>query len=109
MDLSPWLGGGFGMFATIESRGEHHVVALLETPGLTRPLAHPEELEELERHVRAFPTVARLQTLAERWMDHENARYEMGGKLRLELWQIRRDPVTLRPREVLLREAYAVR
>lgn len=108
-DLSPWLGGGFGMFATIESRSERHLVATMETPGLRRPVRIPPELAERERRVRVLPTRERMTRLAEALLAWEEQRLGMRGDLTLELWRTRRDPETLAPREFLAREVRAPR
>ena len=103
-DLSPWLGGGFGMFATIDSRGERHLAILAESPGLLRELEVPEELEDRAERVRAMPTRARLEALA-----HEIAAVEVEhvpglASIRLQLWRTRREPGSLATDELLARE-----
>ncbi len=108
-DLSPWLGGGFGMFATIDSRSERHLTAVIETPGLRRPVRIPEELEDLALRTRVFPTEARLRHFGDRLLAYEEERLGMpGGRLTLELWRTRRDPETLAPREVRSAEVVVV-
>ncbi len=108
--LSPWLGGGFGMFATIDSRSERHLAALLETPGLRRPVRIPGELEDLALRTRVLPTEARLRHFGARLLAYEEERLGMpGGRLTLQLWRTRRDPETLEPREVLGAEVVVTR
>lgn len=62
--LSPWLGGGFGMFATTDSWARRHLHAWATRPGLREELEIPEELVLLERRARALPSERNLRALA---------------------------------------------
>ena len=108
-DLSPWLGGGFGMFAAIDSRSERHLAAVIETPGLRRPVRIPQELEDLALRTRVFPTEARLRNFADRLLSYEEERLGMSGRMTLELWRTRRHPETLAPRDVRVAEVIVSR
>jgi hypothetical protein len=78
--LSPWLGGGFGMFATVDARA---VRVLREADGAE--LALPPALEDDADRAAMLPTDARLRALA--------GRPELaGGALRLEAWETRFGP-----------------
>jgi hypothetical protein len=103
-DLSPWLGGGFGMFATIDSRSERHLVVYVDAPGLTRQIDVPEELEDRATRVRALPAPGRMRGLAEALLERERARIPGVTGLRVELWRTLRAPGSLRPSESLARE-----
>ena len=104
LDLSPWLGGGFGMFATIESRSERHLVALADSPGLIRQVAIPERLDESALGVRALPTQARLRALAARIAAAERKRVPGIRGIRLQLWRTRYAASTLAPQSRLAEE-----
>jgi hypothetical protein len=104
LDLSPWLGGGFGMFATIESRSERHLVAFADSPGLMREVAIPEWLDESALGVRALPTQARLRALATRIAAAERERIPGIRGMRLQLWRTRYAAGTLAPQSRLERE-----
>jgi hypothetical protein len=107
LDLSPWLGGGFGMFATIESRSERHLVAFADSPGLMRELAIPERLEDAAARVRALPTRDRLRELAARIAAAERERVPGIQGVRLQLWRTRYAPGTLAPDDRLAGEVTA--
>ncbi len=100
-DLSPWLGGGFGMFSAIDRR---HVVAThLAGPqqGESIPLANRLE-DEVERAL-ALPTPARLSALAT-----EISKGRAGCRaIRLEIWRTRIDRETWVPSGLLLATAHA--
>jgi hypothetical protein len=102
--LSPWLGGGFGMFATIDSRSERHLVVFADSPGLIRELEIPESLEEEAERVRALPTEARMRSLARNLVS--GARHRLPGlsRVRIQLWRTTYEPGTLARRDRLARE-----
>ena len=102
--LSPWLGGGFGMFATIDSRGERHIAILAESPGLQRELDLPEELEDLAERVRALPSEDRLTALAREIAAIEVERIPGLEVIQLQLWHTRRVAGSLAYDEELSRQ-----
>jgi hypothetical protein len=88
--LSPWKGGGFGMFAT-NDHGAFRSVRVVElAAGGERPVVLPSELDRLRRHVREVPREANLRRLAE---------------LRVEVWRIEFAPDDLAPRLALVARA----
>ncbi|MCP5057859.1 MAG: hypothetical protein GY937_14230 [bacterium] len=103
-DLSPWLGGGFGMFATLDSRGERHLAIFAESPGLLHELDLPSELEHRAEAVRALPTRTRLLALAREVAAAEEGRIPGLQSVRIQLWQTRREPGSLRYDEAIERE-----
>lgn len=62
--LSPWLGGGFGMFATTDSPSRRHLHAVALREGLREELALPRELAVPVRNAQGFPSERRLLALA---------------------------------------------
>lgn len=62
--LSPWLGGGFGMFSTTDSPARRHLHAFALRPGLRQELAIPDSLADAERRALGFPSEGRLRSLA---------------------------------------------
>lgn len=64
-DLSPWKGGGFGMFSTIDSPGARVLRAFLVRGGEEIPVRVPGALRELASEVRTHPSQERLDELAE--------------------------------------------
>jgi hypothetical protein len=61
--LSPWKGGGFGMFASTDHGGFREVRVLAETPAGERRLAIPPELQRAARRAREMPSAANLRAL----------------------------------------------
>jgi len=99
--LSPWKGGGFGMFSTTDHGGLRSVRVFELTASGERRVALPQALERLQRHVREAPRQASLERLA--------AELRAGtpglGTLRVEVWRTRFSPVDLAPERVLVRRA----
>jgi hypothetical protein len=64
-DLTPWCGGGFGMFSTADGRFSRHLHAYALSPGLRMELEIPIELDErVQAAVRPGDAPARSRDLA---------------------------------------------
>ncbi len=64
LDLSPWKGGGFGMFSTVDAPKARFVRLYLETPGGEVPVPPPADLARSFRELQTLPTERRLARLA---------------------------------------------
>jgi hypothetical protein len=64
-DLSPWKGGGFGMFSSTDSPEARFLRLSLVLPDRAMAVALPARFAELGRRARALPSQAGLQELAE--------------------------------------------
>ena len=79
-DLSPWKGGGFGMFSTVDSPGARYLKAYLVFEHGEMQIDIPRRLKREARLVRTLPSVENLDTLAKRlasqtwvrWNYHEH-------------------------------------
>jgi len=91
--LSPWKGGGFGMFATNDHGGFRSVRVLELRGAMERPVVLPAELDRIRRHARELPREANLRRLA----DAVRARAPSLGPLRVEVWRTEFDPDDLAP------------
>src|SRR5262245_41756087 len=63
---TPWKGGGFGMFSTIDSEAHRFLRAYLLTDSGELPLPLPEALDKAVLEQRAAPSQAGLAALAQR-------------------------------------------
>jgi hypothetical protein len=61
-DLHPWLGGGFGMFSTVDER---RLVAVSVGAQGEERIELPRALEDAAERAEALPTDARLRAIAE--------------------------------------------
>ncbi len=78
-DLSPWIGAGFGMFATID--GERSRLLILEDRGTGARLQLPEALVTDARRALQAPSAERLQRLETELSDH------YGTEVEVEVWR----------------------
>jgi hypothetical protein len=63
--LSPWKGGGFGMFSTVSSPSSRFIRVYLISGDTASPVHVPEEILDDAREVRTIPSVRRLTRLAQ--------------------------------------------
>ena len=64
LDQTPWKGGGFGMFSTVDSRNARFVRAYLVTNTGEIPVDVPQQLKKQITEFRAAPIPSRLKYLA---------------------------------------------
>jgi len=102
-DLTPWCGGGFGMFSTTDSRSARHLHAYAMSPGLVLELGVPLELEQRAAAALALPGEARLRALAADLAPDAESELEPPESLRIDVFATRWNAETLAPTGVLLR------
>jgi hypothetical protein len=95
-DLTPWLGGGFGMFATLDTPGNRVISAHLLEPDFRREIVIPESLCDAAERVRAFPTRRRLTELAGRLAANPQYNGRTAEAVELSVWRIRPSPEPIR-------------
>jgi hypothetical protein len=101
--MTPWKGGGFGMFSTLDHGAYRGVEAVIEGPNRSEALEIPPSLEELAARAATCPTDWLLRQLAERIVSRER-RYERSvSRVTLTAWRTEFDRVTLRANERTLR------
>ncbi len=81
--LSPWKGGGFGMFATNDHGAFRMVRAFSLAGGGEARVPIPDELDRVRRHARELPREANLLALARALRERDPAL----GRLRVEVWR----------------------
>ncbi len=99
-DLSPWVGGGFGMFASTDGRGARHLHIVASGNGMESELFPSREQQEFVRRARSDPSDASLAALAHAMLaDHSPTE-----TLRIEVWRTLYDREMLTPSNRLLRQ-----
>lgn len=63
--LTPWKGGGFGMFSTVDSNGARSLRVYLETDEGELPTQAPRWLGKRRNHASSFPTEFRMRGIVE--------------------------------------------
>jgi hypothetical protein len=101
--LSPWSGGGFGMFSTTDAGGARHLHAYVLRPGLRRELEPPVELEQEVQRALTLPSDARLAALAQKLATQSTPDDGPATGLELQVWRQAFDPHTLAPSGQLVR------
>ncbi len=102
--LSPWSGGGFGMFSTLDHGSQRHLHAFVVRPGLRREVRPPAELERAVSRALTLPTEARLHDIAVELAGTPTPDHGPPTAVQLQVWSTRFDPSTLTPSSRILRE-----
>ncbi len=101
-DLTPWKGGGFGMFASADVGPARRLEVSLLRAGSSVRIQIPVEVREQAGRVRRLPTPERLRALA---VSVGSALPDAAGvyrAIRVEFWRIRFD-AALTPSWILVR------
>ena len=106
--LSPWKGGGFGMFASLDGGSFRSVRAFVEAEGRWEELEPDPALGKILARAELFPS-DRLTTRLARDIAREER--ELGlpvDAVRIQVWRVEFAPGSLAPTRRLLRERTVV-
>ena len=101
--LSPWWGGGFGMFATTDAWATRHLHVFAIRPGVRRELEIPFSLRKKVERVLTLPSDARLQALARQFANAPTPDEGPLEAIELQVWATQFDPDTLAPSSTPIR------
>jgi hypothetical protein len=102
-DLTPWKGGGFGMFSTLDHGAYRGVDVLIEAPDRSEAQEIPPSLEALAARAANCPSDWLLRALATAVVARER-RYERPvTTVTLTVWRTDFDPSSLAASEMPLR------
>jgi hypothetical protein len=101
--LTPWKGGGFGMFSTLDHGAFRGVDIVIEAPGRSETLDVPASLEELAARTASFPSDWFLQRLAREVAARERRHQRPVTTVKLTVWRTEFSPETLLATEHTLR------
>ena len=102
-DLSPWKGGGFGMFATTDGTAFRFVRLFVDAPERSEELSVPESLEDAALRAQLFPSDHFLLRLGEAAALRERRQGRSVSSIRVEVWKIEFSNTPLRSTERKLR------
>jgi hypothetical protein len=102
--LSPWKGGGFGMFSTLDTRPHRYLRIRVLGSGRSEDLGVPAWAQALAVVVETLPTDTHFERLGRAVVAHERARGRAADSVHIELWRDEHDAVTLRPTSRKLKE-----
>jgi hypothetical protein len=95
--LTPWKGGGFGMFATLDHAAYRGIDIVVDAPERSESLEVAPSLELAAARAASFPAEWLLRDLAERVVARERRYQRPVAKVTLTVWRTDVDPATLRP------------
>jgi hypothetical protein len=101
--MSPWLGGGFGMFSTLDSWSQRHLRAWVVREGVRRQVEIPRELRDDVDRAVALPQESRLRRLAERFAALPSPDEGALEAVEVQVFRLRVDAETLQPSGELVR------
>ncbi len=102
--LSPWLGGGFGMFSTTDSLSARHLHAFVIHEGLEREVWPSASHPDMEGRARALPSQANLRRLVRELAKEPSPDHGPALAVRVQVWRTHFDSKTLLPSGQLLRQ-----
>jgi hypothetical protein len=85
--LSPWKGGGFGMFASVDGLPFRWVRVYVSAADRSEELAIPPSLEDQANRVVTWPRVSALQDLARAVIARERRLNRPVDRVRVEIWR----------------------
>jgi hypothetical protein len=86
-DLSPWKGGGFGMFASVDGLPFRWLRVYVSAAGRSEELAGPPALEKQAHRVATWPHRAALSAFARAVITREQRRQRPVENVRVEIWR----------------------
>lgn len=86
-DLSPWKGGGFGMFATIDGTAFRHTRILVEASERSEELEIARSQEILAARAQLFPSDSMFIRLAKAVATREQRYGRQVAIVRIEVWR----------------------
>ena len=101
--LTPWKGGGFGMFSTLDHGAFRGVDIVIEAPGRSETLDVPVSLEELTARAATYPSERLLRRLAREVAARERRQNRPVTLVKLTVWRTEFSPNTLLATEHTLR------
>jgi hypothetical protein len=102
-DLSPWKGGGFGMFATTDGAAFRYVRVFVDAPGRSEETDVTSSLEMAAVRAQLFPSTRFLTRLGEAVGARELREGRDVATVRVEVWRIEFADQPLRASERRLR------
>ena len=103
-DLSPWKGGGFGMFASVDGLPFRWVRLYVFAPDRSEEIAVPPSIEEQAHRVVTWPHRRALEGLARAVIAREQRREQPVETVRVEVWRAEVSP-SLEVSEALVQQA----
>jgi hypothetical protein len=102
--LSPWKGGGFGMFSTTDDGGRRRVRIFASAPERSEEMAISLSLEDAVRRAAVLPGDVQLTRVARLVVEREGRHRRPVDTVRIETWRIQYAAGTLSATTRLMRD-----
>jgi hypothetical protein len=102
-NLSPWKGGGFGMFASTDGSAFRYVRLFVEAPDRSEEIVVSGSLEDAALRAQLFPADHFLRQLAVAVAEREQRQGRAVSTVRVEAWRVDFDGSPLKGTERRLR------
>jgi hypothetical protein len=102
--LSPWKGGGFGMFSTTDDGGRRYVRIFVTAPERSEEIRIAPSLEDAARRAAVLPRDAQLSYLARRVAERERRYQRPVDAVRIQNWRVEYAQETLAATPRMIRE-----
>src|SRR5262249_54656161 len=102
-NLTPWKGGGFGMFSTLDHAAFRRISIVIDAPDRSEGLEIPDSLQEIAARVANCPADWALRRFATEIVARERRHDRPVAHVTIQVWRTEFDPGSLQPRELPLR------
>ena len=103
-DLTPWKGGGFGMFSTTDGNMFRTLRVFVSAPQRSEELLLRGNLDDLAVAAEMFPSDWFLEKLAKGILKDQQKRDLPVNKIEIDVWRLEFDKNTLQPRGKIIRK-----
>ena len=103
-NLTPWKGGGFGMFSTLDHGAFRRISVVVDAPERSETIEIPESLQETAGRAVNCPADWLLRRLAAEVAARERRHDRPVGRVTIQVWKTEFDRATLHTQELPLRK-----
>jgi hypothetical protein len=101
--LTPWKGGGFGMFSSTDGNMFRSLRVFVSAPNRSEELLLTGSLEELAAGAQMFPSDRLLRKVALAVLKDQRKKGLPAEKIEIDVWSVEFDSIDLRPHDKILR------
>jgi hypothetical protein len=102
-NLTPWKGGGFGMFSTTDGNANRYIRIYVSAPQRSEELQLKSSMEDLATRAQMYPGKTQLENLARAILKDQQKKHLPADSVRIEVWRIQYDQ-SLKPTTKVIHE-----
>ena len=102
-NLTPWKGGGFGMFSTTDGNANRYLRIYVSGPQRSEEILIKPSLEDLATRAQMYPVNSQLEKLAKAILKDQQKKHLPADSVRIEVWRIEYDQL-LKPTTKVIHE-----